>query len=129
MALTAAAMLTACGDSENEFTIGTCYFVFDNSVHQDATLASAMNPAAPGIFCTITRGMEKGADKFFFSNNAGVSSSQLPNGIEQSWPYFEYNSEFKTNIQAVVSRLVQEKSIDTAEEAVEAIKTECAHLF
>ena len=58
-----------------------------------------------------------------------VAYDQLPNGIEQSWPYFEYNSEFKTNIQAVVSRLVQEKSIDTAEEAVEAIKTECAHLF
>ena len=82
MTLMATAMLTACGDSENEFTIGTCYFVFDNSVHQDATLASAMNPAAPGIFCTITRGMEKGANKFFFSNNAGVSSSQLPNGID-----------------------------------------------
>ena len=65
-----------------------------------------------------------------FRSFSYLSTVKLPpNGIEQSWPYFEYNSEFKTNIQAVVSRLVQEKSIDTAEEAVEAIKTECAHLF
>ena len=49
-----------------------------------------------------------------------VAYDQLPNGIEQAWPDFEYNSELKTDIQSVVSLLIQEQSID-AEEAVKQI--------
>ncbi len=82
MMLTVVMMLTACGDSEHEYTIGKCYFVFDNGIHQDVTLASAMNPAIPGIFCTVTQATRKGATYFDFTNNAGVSSSQLPNAID-----------------------------------------------
>ena len=75
-------MLSACNESENEYTIGACLFVFDNSVHQDPTLASAMNVNAPGVFCTITRGMEKGAYMFLFSNNAGQHSSAALNALD-----------------------------------------------
>lgn len=73
---------TACGDAENEFTIGACYFVFDNSVHQDATLASAMNIMAPGTFCTITKTMRGGAQCFDFTNSAGQTSSKNLNAID-----------------------------------------------
>ena len=82
LTLVFALILTACGDSENEYTIGSCYFVIDNSVHQDATLATAMNINAPGLFCTITKGMEKGTEKFFFTNNAGQGSSVPLNALD-----------------------------------------------
>ncbi len=75
-------LLTGCGEAENEFTVHTCFFVFDNSIHQDATLASAMNPNAPGIFCTVTRNIRSGATYFDFSNSAGVSSSKIQNAID-----------------------------------------------
>lgn len=57
-----------------------------------------------------------------------IPYDQLDWGIEQATPYFEGNSEFKTNIQGQVSLLIQERSI-TAEEAVEQMKVENAHLF
>jgi len=75
-------MASACGNTESEYTVGTCYFVFDNSVHQDATLASAMNVAAPGTFCTITKGVRGGAPCFNFTNSAGQSSSKNLNAID-----------------------------------------------
>ncbi len=53
---------------------------------------------------------------------------QVDWGIEQAYPYFEGNSELKTNIQGAVSLLIQEQSI-TPEEAVEQIKGENEHLF
>ena len=60
-AFTILAGLTSCGDSENEYTTKTCYFIFDNSIHTDATLAAAMNPSAPGIFCQVTMAVRSGA--------------------------------------------------------------------
>ncbi len=68
-------LLTACGDSTNEFTLGACYFVIDNSTHQDPTLATSLNATVPGVFCTITKRLENGVNKFFFTNNFGQSSS------------------------------------------------------
>ena len=56
-----------------------------------------------------------------------VAYDQLPNGIEQAWPDFEYNSELKTDIQSVVSLLIQEQSI-TPEEAVQQIIDNNAHM-
>jgi len=75
--------LSNCGDAENEYTSLTCYFVFDNSVHQDATLATSMNNNAPGIFCYATKSMKSGATYFDFSNNQGASSSAIANAIDQ----------------------------------------------
>ena len=75
--------LMACGNTENEFTAGSCYFIFDNSAHQDATLAGAMNPNAPGIFCTITTEMRNGANYFNFSSSAGQNSSQIYNALDK----------------------------------------------
>lgn len=57
-----------------------------------------------------------------------VAYDQTFFGIDQAFPYFEGNSELKTNIQDAVSLLIQEQSI-TAEEAVEQIKMDNEHLF
>ena len=76
-------LLLSCGDAENEYTIGACYLAFDNSQHNDATLASAMNVNSPGIFCLIKSEVQAGATYFAFTNNAGQSSRSIINGIDQ----------------------------------------------
>lgn len=76
-------LLTSCGDSQHEYTIRTSYLIFDNATHQDATLASAMNANAPGIFCRITRSIKGGAMHFDFENNAGQTSSKVANALDQ----------------------------------------------
>ena len=75
--------LSSCGDSQHEYTVRTCYLIFDNATHQDFTLASAMNANTPGTFCRITRSMKNGAMCFDFANNAGQTSSKVANGVDQ----------------------------------------------
>ncbi len=75
--------MLSCGDSEYEYTTHVCYFVFDNSTHQDPTLATAMNASAPGVFCVCTIAYRNGATYFDFKNNQGNSSSQLADAIDQ----------------------------------------------
>lgn len=75
--------LSSCGDSQHEYTVRTCYLIFDNATHQDITLASAMNANTPGTFCRITRSMKNGAMCFDFANNAGQTSSKVANGVDQ----------------------------------------------
>ncbi|MBO4659057.1 MAG: hypothetical protein J5637_05490 [Prevotella sp.] len=82
IALLCAMLCSSCGDTQNEYTIGACYFVVDNSIHQDATLASAMNVNAPGVFCTITKDIRNGANCFIFSNNTGQNSSSNLNALD-----------------------------------------------
>ena len=76
-------LLSACGDSQHEYTINVAYFVFDNSKHQDATLAASMNVNSPGIFCRVSQSMQEGVTRFNFENNAGVSSSVPANANDQ----------------------------------------------
>ena len=57
-----------------------------------------------------------------------VAYEQLSCARSEAYPYFENRAEFRTNCQSVISLMVQEGSI-TAEEAVERIKLENAHLF
>ncbi len=83
IALAMALAATSCGETEDEYTIGTCLLVFDNSTHQDATLASAMNPNAPGTFCIVSTSMRNGATYFDFTNSAGQNSSRIQNAIDQ----------------------------------------------
>ena len=77
-----AVVMSACGDTVHEYTLGACYFVFDNNTHQDATLASAMNVNAPGVFCVITKATRNGANYFDFTNSSGLSSSSILNAID-----------------------------------------------
>ncbi len=76
-------LLCACEGAQNEFTIGECYVVIDNSVHQDPTLASAMNSMAPGIFCRIKQTMKGGAVYYVFASNMGGSSESVLNALDQ----------------------------------------------
>ena len=57
-----------------------------------------------------------------------VAYEQLSCARSEAYPYFENRAEFRTNCQSVISLMVQEGSI-TAEQAVEQIKVENAHLF
>lgn len=76
-------MLVGCGDTENEYSSTSIYLAIDNATHKDATLASAMNQNAPGVFCSVRLTMRSGARYFSFANNQGLSSESIFNGIDQ----------------------------------------------
>ena len=65
--------LLACG--EKELSTAPCYINIDNSIHNDITLSSAMNPLAPGIFCVIS---QSGDGKYFLFQNNHKQSSKSP---------------------------------------------------
>ena len=67
--LTIVATLFACGDTEDLYSRHYCRLFFDNSIHNDATLATAMTPNS-GAFVTITT-LGK---QFVFTSNQGLSS-------------------------------------------------------
>lgn len=66
--------------SDFTFSKYPCYLVIDNSIHQDGTLASAMNPMSPGVFCTITA--DEGKRQYVFSNNFGLSSAKTFTAVD-----------------------------------------------
>lgn len=72
-------LLCSCGDSEFEFTRHKAFFVFDNGVHLEPALASAMNPFSSGIFCHITL---EDATHFSFHNNQGQTGRQNATALE-----------------------------------------------
>ena len=74
--------ITSCGDVQREFCTKPCYFVFDNAVHNDATLLSAMTPYS-GVFVTVTHTMQDGARYFIFTSNRNTSSKKIFNAIDQ----------------------------------------------
>lgn len=71
----------SCGDVQREYSTKPCYFVFDNLVHNDATIASAMTPYS-GVFTTVTHTMRGGAHYFVFTSNQGTSSEKIFNAID-----------------------------------------------
>lgn len=83
VAAVAATWLASCSKAEEEFSDEPCLFIFDNSVHQDATLATAMSPMSPGVFCHISETNRSGAVTFVFRNNQGLSSEKRANAKDQ----------------------------------------------
>ncbi|MBR3727048.1 MAG: hypothetical protein IKN21_05605 [Prevotella sp.] len=75
-------LMASCGDVQNEFSMKPCHFVFDNSIHQDLTLASAMDPNSSGVFTTVTHTMRGGVRLFIFTNNRNTSSEKIFNAID-----------------------------------------------
>lgn len=67
-------VLGACSEAKFDYSPQKVYFIFDNAVHQDATLQSALNPMSPGVFCRIYEGMDGGARYFYFESNQGLTS-------------------------------------------------------
>lgn len=69
---------SSCGNTQNEFSTLPCRLLFDNGIHQNATLSTALNSASPGVFCEIRKTMKGGATILSFTSNYGLSSdSQL----------------------------------------------------
>ncbi|MBM6993997.1 MAG: hypothetical protein I3J02_12180 [Prevotella sp.] len=61
--------LCSCGDTQSLYSQAYCRLYFDNSTHNDATLATAMT-AYSGAFVTITAS----GSQFVFASNQGLSS-------------------------------------------------------
>lgn len=77
--LLALALLASCAD-DYTFTSYPCHLVIDNSIHQDATLASAMTAASPGVFCTVTA--DEARRQYRFRNNAGLESTRTFTAVD-----------------------------------------------
>lgn len=82
-------LFSACADSE--YSKYRCYLMINNNIIKDNTLASAMNAAAPGIFCRISM---EGTSKFKFESNQGGSPTySVLTAIDQNskWTIGVYN--------------------------------------
>lgn len=75
-------VLGACSEAKFDYSPQKVYFIFDNAVHQDATLQSALNPMSPGVFCRIYEGMDGGARYFYFESNQGLTSRKKPTAVD-----------------------------------------------
>ena len=64
-------LLLAC-QAEGEYSTWPCRFGYDNAIHQDATLATAMNVASRGVYCRI---YESGSF-YVFENNQNMKSQK-----------------------------------------------------
>ena len=78
--------LTACS-SDSEFSTWPCRFSYNNQIHNDATLASAMNSNSRGVFCKISQSTAAGVFYFNFESSDGVTKSSQPMTAEekQEW--------------------------------------------
>ena len=79
-------LLTGCG-AEQEYSSWPCRFIYDNSIHLDATLATAMNYSSRGVFCKITVSSTGGVKYYNFVNNDGLSSQQRETALEKEGNY------------------------------------------
>ena len=75
-------LLGACS-AENEFSTWPCRFAYDNSINQDATLATAMDANSRGVFCQITESSRGGVKYLSFVNNQGEQSQVRETAMEQ----------------------------------------------
>jgi hypothetical protein len=77
-----ACTMGSCGDTESEYSQAQCSLTFDNSVHNDAVLASAMTPYS-GTYVTITTKTTGGARYFVFESNQGTTSNVIFNELDK----------------------------------------------
>ncbi len=80
------ALLTSCGADDNTYSSLRLAVYIDNSTHQDATLATAMNPASPGVFCHIS--YEASSKSFLFASNQGQQSRSRLNAKETEMGFY-----------------------------------------
>ncbi len=78
LALWCCLVLIGC-KAEGEYSTWPCRFDYDNAIHQDQTLATAMNVDSRGVFCKIS---ESGV-YYTFQNNQNMKSQQ-PKTAEES---------------------------------------------
>ena len=68
-------LLTSC-KADEEYSTHACRFSYNNMIHNDATLASAMNNSSRGVFCLISENTRAGVRYLDFENNLGQTSKQ-----------------------------------------------------
>lgn len=79
----AAILLLSSCNSDYTYSDYSCNLVIDNGVHNNAVLASAMNSASPGVFCTITPTVSSGATYYSFTTNLGDSDRSIFNAEDK----------------------------------------------
>ena len=63
--------MPSCSKDSFDFSPFHAYFVFDNSIHQNSVLQSAVNPLSPGVFCRIYEVTEGKTVYIYFESNQG----------------------------------------------------------
>ena len=84
--LTTYFLLASC-QAEGEYSTWPCRFNYDNSLHLDPTLASAMNIDSRGVFCKIWESSMGGLTLHFQSNQGGDATHQQVTEIERQSNY------------------------------------------
>ena len=75
-------MFSSCGEAEFEYSSAPCYLIIDNSLHHDATLASALTQYS-GTYVTIAITTKSGARYFSFTNNVGKHTESIFNAYDE----------------------------------------------
>ena len=75
-------IIFSCGETQYEYSSRRSNLVFDNNIHKDPTLASAMTPYS-GVFVAITLKDKGGAQYFQFTSNQGQTTESIFNAIDQ----------------------------------------------
>lgn len=60
--------------ADREYSTWSCRFAYNNQIHNDATLASALDAASRGTFCIITESTQAGVKYLNFQNNQGMAT-------------------------------------------------------
>ena len=79
-------LLASC-QAEGEYSTWPCRFTYDNSLHLDPTLASAMNIDSRGVFCKIWDSSMGGLVLHFQSNQGGDVTHQQVTELERLTNY------------------------------------------
>ena len=74
-------LLAGC-EADNEFSTHACRFSYNNMIHNDPTLASALDANSRGVFCLITEYTRAGVRYLQFENNAGMKSEKIETAAE-----------------------------------------------
>lgn len=85
--ITMVVLMCASCSTDAEFSTWPCRFLYDNAVHLDQTLATAMNAQSRGVFCRISETSQQGVRYLSFANSEGLTSTQRETAAESQSHY------------------------------------------
>ncbi len=80
--LAVSCFLVGC-EADEEYSTHACRFSYNNMIHNDATLASAMDDKSRGVFCLISENTRGGVRYLLFENSAGMKSDPVVETAEE----------------------------------------------
>lgn len=80
--LAVSCLLVGC-EADEEYSTHACRFSYNNMIHNDATLASAMDDKSRGVFCLISENTRGGVRYLLFENSAGMKSDPVVETAEE----------------------------------------------